>query len=158
MVTRCALPLIAGCAPPLDWRQVLEPETALTAQFPCKPQRVAQPGLGLLQCEAHGQRFVLTWRQYADPATQRADLLAQAHHLANRHSARLQPLDGDLPKGALAWEGSGRFELVNGPQGVWIQVWAQGAHVHQAMVLAQPGQDIQPEAAREFFDGVGTRT
>ncbi len=144
------LPLLAACAPALDWRELREPDTQLSAQFPCKPQRVAEAQMGLLQCEAGGQRFVLGWRRFADPAALQAELAAQAPKLAERLGARAEPLDGALPSAALAWPGSGRYRLQGGQQAVWAQVWAQGLTLHQA-VVSGAGQDT---VARQFFDGL----
>lgn len=150
------LPVLAACAPALDWRELREPETQLSAQFPCKPQRVAEAQMGLLQCEAGGQRFVLGWRRFADPSALQAELATLAPKLAERLGAQAQTLDGALPAGALAWHGSGRYQLQGGERPAWAQVWAQGLTLHQAVVSGE-GRAAHGEhgvTARQFFDGI----
>lgn len=68
----CLLPMLAGCAPELNWRKV-QPEQAhgLSALFPCKPEHFARqvpwPGvpagvsMRLLACEAQGRHWSLSY-------------------------------------------------------------------------------------------------
>jgi hypothetical protein len=151
-----AAALLAACAPALDWRDVVEPELALQAQFPCKPQRVVQSQLGLLQCEAQGLRFLLAWRRFDTPAAAREAVGQGAAHTARGLAAQLTALPlVQLPSGAVDWQGTGRFTLKEGQRPGWIQVWARGLVFHQAMVLGPPSSsDGDGEPARLFFDSL----
>jgi hypothetical protein len=144
---------LAACAPALNWRDVAEPELRLQAQFPCKPQRVVQATMGLLQCEAAGQRFVLAWRRFDEPAQARVAVAQGAAHAAKELQAKLQNSPGvQVPKGAVDWPGSGRFALNGGHRAAWVQIWASGLVFHQALVVAPTS--TPDEAARWFFDSL----
>lgn len=149
----CALAMVA-CAPALNWRDVRESSLTLALQFPCKPQRVEQAGTGMLQCEADGQRFVLGWRTFSDPLATRVALEELPSSMGGRLRARTQALPGvALPVGALAWPGSGRYALRGGEKPAWLQVWAQGSVLVQAVVLSlSDGSD--EVAAQVFLDSV----
>lgn len=150
-VTVCAL---AACAPALDWRDVVEPALHLQAQFPCKPQRVVQEDVGLLQCEAKGQRFVLAWRRFDQPGEARVAVAQAAAHAAQGMKATVQAVPGiQMPMGAVDWAGSGRFALMGGDRPAWVQVWARGLVFHQALVLS-PKESPDLEAASLFFDSL----
>ncbi len=147
---------LLACAPALDWRDVVEPELALQAQFPCKPQRVVQTQLGLLQCEAQGLRFVLAWRRFDTPASAREAVGQGAAHAGRGLGAQLKALPlVQIPSGAVDWPGTGRFALTKGQRPAWIQVWARGLVFHQAMVLGPAsGSDGDGEPARLFLDSL----
>jgi hypothetical protein len=143
-----------ACAPALDWRDVTEPSLHLAAQFPCKPQRVVQEGVGLLQCEAQGQRFVLAWRRFEQPGEARVAVAQAAAHAAQGMKATVHAMPGiQMPLGAVDWPGSGRFALTGGDRPAWVQVWARGLVFHQALVLA-PKASPDSEAASLFFDSL----
>jgi hypothetical protein len=151
IMVRCLLPLLlAACAPSLNWRDVTEQSLSLQLQFPCKPQRVVSPDMGLLQCEADGQRFILGWRTWQEPLQARADLADAAASLARRMEARAEVVaSAALPAGATAWPGTGRFLLRGGKSAGAVQLWAQGTTVVRALVLgnAAAAEDV-------FFDSV----
>lgn len=144
--------LLAACAPALNWRDVQESALGLAAQFPCKPQRLVEGGTGMLQCEADGQRFVLSWRTLAEPAQARDALAALPTTLAERLHARPEALPGArLPEGAAAWPGAGRYALRGGERPAWLQSWTQGTVLVQALVLGQA------EPAAQFLDSLKRR-
>jgi hypothetical protein len=148
---------LCACGPAFDWRELRDVDNGLALQFPCKPQRVAEAAMGVLQCEANGARFVFTWKRFDSPQTLQAELLAQAPKLAERMQARAAPLQGRLPGGALAWDGSGRYQLAGGERPAWLQVWARGLTLHQLLVTApRPQAAERAEQAQQFFDGVRT--
>lgn len=149
-MVRCLLPLVlAACAPSLNWRDVTEQALSLQLQFPCKPQRVVGPDMGLLQCEADGQRFILGWHTWPEPVQARADLADAAASLARRMGGRAEvAAPGALPAGAIAWPGSGRFLLRGGKSDGAVQLWAQGTTVVRVLVLGKT------TAADVFFDSV----
>lgn len=141
--------LLAACAPALNWRDVRETELALAAQFPCKPQRLVEGGTGMLQCEADGQRFVLSWRQLPEPALARDALALLPETLATRLRAQAEPIPGvRLPEGAAAWPGAGRYALRGGERPAWLQSWTQGSTLVQALVLGEA------EAATQLLDSL----
>ncbi len=146
------LTMLSACSPALDWRQINVPEAGLTALFPCKPQRVVQEHLGLMQCEADGQRFVLGWQRWHEPQSLRDELAAAPQQAASRADAELQSLpDAALPPDALAWPGSGRFVLRANGQQVQLQFWARGLMSFRAMVVQPDGARTDPAP---FFDSL----
>jgi hypothetical protein len=141
--------LLAACAPALNWRDVHEAPLALAMQFPCKPQRLVEDGTGMLQCEADGQRFVLSWRTLAEPALARDALRTLPAVLAERLHAQPEALPGArLPEGAADWPGAGRYALRGGERLAWLQSWTQGTVLIQALVLGEA------EPALQFFDSL----
>lgn len=144
--------LLAACAPALDWRELREADAQLALQFPCKPQRVAEGAMGLLQCEASDSRFVLSWKRFDSPQALQQEVAAQAPRLAERLQARAQPLPGGLPGGAMVMEGSGRYRLAGAERSAWVLVWARGLTLHQALVTAARAD--AETSAQLFFDGM----
>lgn len=143
--------LLSACAPALNWRDVSVADAGLLAQFPCKPKLHAQAGLGLMQCEVKGQRFVLSWRQLGDPAQAKAALAQSPAESADRLKARLQPAAAArLPQGALAWPGSGRYRIEGAREPAWLMVWARGLQLQQALVVGAGDE----AAAQQFFDSL----
>ena len=142
---------LMACSPALDWRELAVPEAGLIASFPCKPQRVVQQDLGLMQCEAAGLRFVLAWQRWQEPQQLRASLASAAPEAARRAGVPVMALpDVRLPEGALAWAGSGRFGLGDDAQAGQMLFWARGLTGYRAIVTGK--QSAAP--ATLFFDGL----
>jgi hypothetical protein len=127
---------MAACAPALDWRRLPVPELGLSVLLPCKPQRLAEASQALWQCEADGLRFVLTWQHMSDPRQAQARLAGQAPAMAQRMGGQAQ-LSGAqrLPSGALDWPGRGRYLLAGGDRQALLQLWVQGLHLCQLLVV-----------------------
>ncbi|MFN4115007.1 MAG: hypothetical protein ACK4F7_00715 [Inhella sp.] len=142
---------LLACSPALDWRELAVAETGLVASFPCKPQRVVQQELGLFQCEAGGLRFVLAWQRWAEPNQLRLHLAQAAAETTRRTGFPVQVVVGaQLPKGAVAWPGSGRYRLGSDGRAGQMLLWARGLTSYRALVTGS-GSD---EAAVHFFDGM----
>lgn len=145
--------LLSACSPALNWRQVLVPDADVALQFPCKPERQVQPGLGLLQCEADGMRFVLGWREWAEPGEAQLALARAAGEAGARMAATpVFDAKASVPAAALSWAGTGRYRLESAAGRVELQVWARGLTIYQAYVMSS-GR-LQGDAARLFLDGI----
>lgn len=67
---------LTACSPTFNWRDVRPEKTTLTAQFPCKPEKVVralelagQPvSMTMLFCEAGGATFTLAYADIKDTA------------------------------------------------------------------------------------------
>jgi hypothetical protein len=148
---------LSACSPALNWRQVSIAEAAVELQFPCKPERQVQAGLGLVHCEAAGMRFVLGWREWPEPsAAQRAVAQAAAEAGARMSATPVLDQGASLPADALSWAGTGRYRLDSPSGRVEMQVWARGLTAYQAYVIG-PGR-VQNEAAQVFLSSVRSRT
>lgn len=148
---------LSACSPALNWRQVGVAEADLELQFPCKPERQVQTGLGLVHCEAAGMRFVLGWRDWPEPSAAQL-ALSQAASQAGLRISATPVLDkgGSMPAGALSWAGTGRYLLAPPGGRVEMQVWARGLTIYQAYVICP---DEEPsEAAKVFLNSVRSRS
>lgn len=142
---------LLACSPTLDWRELAVADAGLVASFPCKPQRIVQQELGLMQCEAGGLRFVLAWQRWTEPNPLRLHLAQAAAESARRAGVPMQAVvDAQLPQGALAWPGSGRFTLGSDGQAGQMLLWARGLTSYRALVTGTGSA----EAAALFFDGM----
>lgn len=78
---RCGAPLLAAlvlvaCSPALDWREVRVDDAALTAMFPCRPERRArdvplagaQVRMEMAACAAEGSTYAASFFSVQDPA------------------------------------------------------------------------------------------
>ena len=158
----CAL--LAGCSPTLNWREVRPPESQLLLLFPCKPgaqeRRLALAGqparLTLYACSAAGQTWGLAVADVPDPVRitpALAELVASA--TANIGGAPSRPAPF-LVQGATPNPGSLRLRLQGKlPDGkavhMQVAVFTHGTRVFQATVL---GEEVAPDAAEIFFDGL----
>ncbi|MEO8118947.1 MAG: hypothetical protein ABI606_06455 [Rhodoferax sp.] len=76
VVLLCASPLLNGCSPTFNWRDVRPAQTRLEALFPCKPdqgERVVKLGakdltMTMLACDAGGIKFALAYAEVKDSA------------------------------------------------------------------------------------------
>lgn len=142
---------LLACSPPLNWRELAVADAGLLASFPCKPQRLVQQGLGLLQCEAGGLRFLLAWQRWSEPQQLRMHLADAPSESARRAGLAVHAMaDAQLPKGALAWPGSGRYKLGENGKAGQMLLWARGLTSYQALVTGGRSS----EAATQFFDGL----
>lgn len=163
----CAIVLLSGCGPPLNWRDVAIGSTPLVTLFPCKPDEVertvplagGQQNMTMRSCHADGATFALGHARLTDPAqTERALLQWREATLAGLGpvptAVALQPPPGSpsLP-GMLALRASRdpSREPAQTLQGLWF---ARGPDVFAALVFA-PG--LKPEATEPFFAGLRLR-
>lgn len=157
-------PMLSGCSPTLNWRDVRPEQTQLLTLFPCKPEQIVrvvslgaqQVPLTMLVCDAGGAKFVLAYGHTKDAANA-AEILAhwQSTTLANIGA----PTPRELPvqiKGAnvlpraAAVQASG-VRPDGSPvalQAVWF---AAGSQVFQAAVYADTAN---PGVADTFFAGL----
>lgn len=133
---------LAACAPALDWRRLPVPELGLSVLMPCKPQRLSDASQGIWQCETDGLRFVLTWQHVDDPRQARVRLAGQASTMAQRMGGgRAQLIDArGMSEGALDWPGRGRYVLAGGDRQAMLQLWVQGLHLCQLLVVGAGSQ------------------
>lgn len=157
VVTASALLLAVACTPAFEWRRLQVAEVGLALMMPCKPQRLSDATQGLWQCEADGMRFVLTWLRLEDPQQAQQRLAGQADALALRLGAKASFLGAEgLPAGAVQWTGRGRYRLEGGVREAQLQLWVQGLHLCQALVLSQgvASSAREMQAATAFMDSI----
>ncbi|MDO8250012.1 MAG: hypothetical protein Q7T78_09900 [Rhodoferax sp.] len=163
VVVLCGSPLLNGCSPTFNWRDVRPAQTSLVALFPCKPdqgERVVNLGakgvaMTMLACDAGGITFALAYADLKDSAMTGAALVQwKAATLGNLRAQSVieQPF---MLKGAslpppvlLAAPGTrpdGRAVVL---QAVWF---AAGSVVFQAAVYADAAN---PSVADTFFAGL----
>ncbi|WP_114968151.1 hypothetical protein [Rhodoferax ferrireducens] len=164
VVLLCGSPLLNGCSPTFNWREVRPAHAPLVALFPCKPdqgERVVKLGakdlaMTMLACDSGGIKFALAHADLKDSAMTDA-VLAQwkAATLANlqAQSVAEQPF---VLKGANAL--SPPVLLVasgtrpDGSAVVLQAVWfAAGSVVFQA---AMYGDTANPAVADAYFAGL----
>ena len=157
-------PMLSGCSPTLNWRDVRPEQTQLLALFPCKPERLLrvvslgaqEVPLTMLVCDAGGAKFALAYGNTKD-AAKTAVILDQwqSTTLANIGAQMSRELPVQI-KGASALPRVVAVQA-NGvrPDGspVALQaVWfAAGTQVYQAAVYADTAN---PGVADTFFAGL----
>jgi hypothetical protein len=153
-----------ACSPALDWREVRVDALALTALFPCRPERRARtvPLAGesvrmeLVSCVAGGNTYAVAFADVADARKVTAGL-------GTLRQAAVDNLDGSGKSvapfalaGTTANEQSGRL-LVSGrlADGTAVQEHAvffvKGLRIYQASVV---GGTAALDAVQTFLDGL----
>ncbi len=158
------LAALVACSPVLDWRDVRVDGAALTALFPCRPERRARsvPVAGanvrmeMVACTAGGGTFAASFVDLEDPAAVTAVLEAfRAAAVANLGGAapRQLPfaLGGMTPNAA-----SARLVIAGRlPDGTVVQEHAaffvRGLRVYQASVI---GKEPSPDVVEAFMAGL----
>jgi hypothetical protein len=165
--TLLAILLVAStvaCTPTLDWRDVRPEGSAVSLQFPCKPEshtrQAALDGeavtMTLVSCTADGLTFALMYADLGDPARVTPALIAMRKALAgnlgaNDGVAKPFVLAGMTPNAeAVRLRASGRS-----PEGEPIAeeaaLFARGTRVYQAAVL---GARLDAAAVALFFENM----
>lgn len=163
VVVVCSIPILNGCSPTFNWRDVRPDQTPLAALLPCKPDqgaRVVSLGakdvtMTMLGCDAGGATFALAYADMKDAAMTGA-VLAQwkAATLGNMRAQSSSELPF-LLKGAsvlpqsvqVAARGVRPDGAAVAVQAVWF---AAGSLVFQAAVYADT---VRPAVAETFFAG-----
>jgi hypothetical protein len=160
------LAALAACAPALDWRTVLVPDTELVADMPCRPGRFertvavgeANLKMFMLSCEAAGVTYGVATAEVPDPT--RIEAVLAALTLSARRAIRG---DGDLvewhPAGATPFRSSASGMLRGTrPDGVHvdeaIHVFGRGTRVFEATAI---GAHLSEEATKPFEEGLQFR-
>lgn len=155
---------LAGCSPPLEWRDVRLPDTALFAQLPCRPGRFGREvtvagrplQLFMLSCEAGGVTFGVATADVGDAGQVPAVLDGLAAAAASALRAGKPRFTPFSPAGATPFTGnvSARLRGVR-PDGKAVQesirVFARGTRVFQASAI---GGTLPDEAVKPFEDGL----
>jgi hypothetical protein len=153
-----------ACSPALDWREVRPEGTAVTALFPCRPDKRERdvPIAGttlrmqLHACDAAGSTFSLAVVDGVEPARVEPVLAAlQASAAANVGGGppRVEPF---APPGATPNRASALVRVQGRrPDGRAVTLhagfFAHGARVFQATAL---GERLSEEALRSFFGAI----
>jgi len=163
----CLFGAVAACAPTFNWRELPIGSTALTALFPCKPERVSrtlslaqsQRTMVMRSCVTGGVTFAIAHADLPDPAQAtavladwRASTLAGLR--ADPASVRSEPPSGlpVLPQMQVLRAARAGGEM---PPLFLTGVWfAKGRDVFAAFVMAPV---IPAEAADPFFAGLRLR-
>ncbi|TDP73246.1 hypothetical protein [Roseateles toxinivorans] len=162
------LPVLAACAPGLDWREVRPEGANLLLMFPCKPasdaRQVEMQGrtfdMRLYACKTSNQSFALSYVDVGDPALvgpalqqMRQSLAAKlaANPAAGAASAVPVQVGGMTPNPqALQQSLAGKLPDGSGTQGA-VAVFAHGTRVFQAVVL---GAKRDAAAEEGFLNGM----
>lgn len=144
-----------ACSPALDWRDVAWPDSGVTVQMPCKPNRhtrelpVARTvtKVTVAACQAQGTTFALSWADVSDPYQVGAALLEWRQAAQTNLGAQIQAASGQPITGATPHDQAGRWALVGqSPQGEArrseIVLAVRGTRIVQLTVLAA-GWDAQ---------------
>lgn len=160
----CAIPILHGCSPTFNWRDVRLDQAPLAALFPCKPDqgaRVVSLGakdvtMTMLGCDAGGATFTLAYADMKDAAVTGAVLAqwkaATLGNMRTQSSSELPfLLNGArvLPQSVqVAARGARPDGTAVAVQAVWF---AAGSLVFQAAVYADT---ISPAVAETYFAGL----
>ncbi len=161
----CALVVLAGCSPTLDWRDWRPGDSGLQMSLPCKPtpqtRTVQLAGqsvrLSLHACSAGGQTWALAYADIGDPTRLGVALVElRESAAANLGASVLRPLGALKVRGATPHPESGRWALEGRlPDGKAIReelaVFARGTTVFQATVL---GETLPAEPVATFFESL----
>lgn len=162
-----ALGWLTACSPALDWREVVADGDALTALFPCRPDRLervaafgeAKVSMRMLVCSTGGSTYAVAFFDVADPA-RLATTLREWRAIAVGNVRGVNPQLGPLqiagmtpnPE-ALRLAVEGRF-----PDGAALReeaaFFSRGLRVYQATVV---GARPTPQAVESFFSGLRFR-
>jgi len=160
----CGIPMLPGCSPTFNWRDVRSDQTPLVALFPCKPDlsaRVVSLGaqdvsMTMWACDAGGATFAVA---YADIKVA-ADAGAALGQWKSATLGHLRaPSPSELPyliKGASAMPPAVQVQTRGlRPDGSGMAVhavwFAQGSQVFQAALYADT---VSPALAETFFSGL----
>lgn len=160
----CSSPILNGCSPTFNWRDVRPEQTPLVALFPCKPDKDTRTvplgakdvPMTMLACDAGGVTFALAYADLKD-ATLTAVVLAQwkaatIGHLraqsVTERPFRLHGASGTPPPMQVAARGTAPDGAAVTVQAVWF---ASGAVVFQAAVYAAAANAV---AADTYFAGL----
>lgn len=164
----CGVPLLHGCSPTFNWRDVHPDQAPLTALFPCKPEqstrRVALAAkdvtmtmtMTMLTCDAGHATFTLAMAETNDASSTDAVLSQwKSATLGNMQavtsSERLFALKGASvlpPPAQVLASGTRPDGTALTLQAVWF---AAGSQVFQAAVVANAAN---PAAAETYFAGL----
>jgi hypothetical protein len=153
---------LGGCAPALNWREVIPEGAALRLLFPCKPDASAREvwlegavlSLRMASCEAGGHVFALAYAP-SPPGMATGGLLAALRratqgNVGSAASAiqvdwRLARMDPEPAAGRVHWRGirpDGR------PLHMEAAYFSKGEWVYQASIV---GEAHDPDGAEMFF-------
>lgn len=159
--------LLAGlvaCSPALDWREVRADDGALTALFPCRPERRARTvvvaddnvQMEMAVCAASGSTYAVAFIDLHDPA-------AVTGALEALRRAAVVNLGGGTPRtvpfalgGMTPNPQAARFVVAGHlPDGAAVQehaaLFVKGLRIYQASVI---GKAPTPEAVETFIAGL----
>lgn len=159
VVVLCSSPLLHGCSPTFNWRDVRPDQTPLVALFPCKPDRSVRAvslaakdvTMTMLSCDAGGITFALAYADMID-AAMAGPVLAQWRSVtlgnlrAQSASERPFSLKGAsvLPQSVQVKAQATRPDGTAVPvQGAWF---AAGSVVFQATVYADAARQAEADA------------
>jgi hypothetical protein len=160
-VVLAGLLTIAGCSPPLDWRELRPEGKGLVAMFPCKPDRHARPvmvagqrvRMEMLVCGADGATFALSFADLPDPAAV-SPALSELRAIAAANVAGTVSESVELQVPGMTPNAQARRVAIVGrlPDGAavveQVAVFAKGLRVYQASVI---GVTRSADAARIFL-------
>ena len=161
-------PLLTGCAPSLDWREIQPEGSDAIAMFPCKPttdaRMVTLAGVRvrmvLAACRAGDVTWALAFADMADPA--KVTLALQDLRASNAGNLSGTPAaTGPMLLAGMTPNPQAERVRVQGrlPSGEAVRLesgfFARGTRVYQATAM---GKALDAEAVATFFDGLKLRT
>ena len=155
---------VAACSPTYDWRETQAPDAAVTALFPCKPDRFSRPvmltgakvQMLLLSCTAGGTTFALAQVELPDAALVTQALRAMRQAAAD-NVAGIARVVAPLAVPGMTPNPLAERLRVDGrrPDGGSLQMQAGfftfGTRVYQASAV---GAALDADALETFFTGL----
>ena len=155
---------LAACSPTLDWRDVNVDGAALTALFPCRPDRRARPvtvaastvRMEMAACEAGADTFAISFFDVSEPSAVGPALEALRGTLAANIGAVAPSAVADAVPGMTPSPFAGRVDAAgHRPDGTAIRAhavfFARGLRVYQASVT---GTAPMPDSVITFLGGL----
>ena len=158
---------VGACSPALDWREIVTEGDALTALFPCRPDRLermaafgdAKVSMHMLVCSTGGSTYAVAFFDVADPA-RIAITLRDWRAIAIGNVGGMNPQLGPLRIGGMTPNPEALRLTVEGrsPGGAALReeaaFFSRGLRVYQATVV---GARPTAQAVEGFFSGLRFR-
>ena len=143
---------LGACSPGLDWREV-RPDAGqggqVVALFPCKPEVINRPRMGLAQCKAAGLEFALSWAEVPDAAQVVPVLQQMRESLAKKLSFTATAPKAVQVPGMTPNPQALSQQLQGTTQQAQVAVFGRGLRVYQVVMLGGKRDD----AAWDTFFG-----
>ena len=162
LLSACAA--LAACSPALEWRDVAVDGRALTASFPCRPQRrsrevalaATRVEMAMVSCVAEGNTFAVAYADVADPASLTGVLGAWRRAAADNLGGEVGILSPPVVAGMTPNANAGRLRIRGRLPGGGEVVehashFVHGLRIYQASVLGSAPADA---AVDPFFAGL----
>lgn len=151
----------AACSPALDWRDIRPSDSALSAQFPCRPSTTARSvridgpprRLTMVSCQTASATWAVAWIGEVDPASVRPLLERWRELSLDNIAGRAGTLAPFAPPGARPDVAAVRLQSEGRrpdgqPMSQALAFFVAGTTVYQATVL---GERLDAAAVEQFL-------